>query len=187
MSRFNKRDTLAFSEVYALLYDDLYYYTKKIIEGVQDIKPGDIIHDVFVKLWSSDKNKFNNINSLRGYFFVSIKNEFRNYLSRAKYAEAYKNQIMERCEDRIFTSMAETEFLSIVSQAIDILPPESSKVIKLYLEGFSIKEIAEKLGKSTSTIYSQREEAIKTLKKKFNNELNEFYVLLLAISKTLQI
>ena len=48
------------------------------------------------------------------------------------------------------------------------------KILKLYLEGWDIKDIAEKLGKSPSTIYTQRQEIIMILKKLMKRELFSF-------------
>ncbi len=73
--------------------------------------------------------------------------------------------------DTDFTSyIVESEMASIISKTLAQLPEESCKVFKLIIEGYSVKDIALKLDKAASTIYTQKHEAITILKKLFVND-----------------
>ena len=90
-----------------------------------------------------------------------------------KYRETLKND-----DDSFITYMVETEIIAELSGLPDLFPTECAKVLKLYLEGWDMKEIAVKLQKSPSTIYTQRQEIITILKKILNQKksLLLFYI-----------
>ncbi len=46
------------------------------------------------------------------------------------------------------------------------LPAACAKVLRFHIEGWDVKEIAQKLGKSQSTVYTQKQKAIDVLKSK---------------------
>ena len=171
LDKFNDKDSSAFSEIYEALYNDLYYFANKVYQDIVEVEACDVVHDLFVKIWNNNSAKFKNINALKGYCFISIKNEFKNYISHSKTVDNYKKEVDKNKDDLLITYIAETEFLSVISAAIDILPPECSKVFKLYIDGYSIKEISKMLGKAQSTIYAQKMESIKILKDKFKPDM----------------
>jgi RNA polymerase sigma-70 factor (ECF subfamily) len=76
--------------------------------------------------------------------------------------------------------IAENEILSVLSSSLDLLPTECAKVFKLCLDGWEIKEIADQLGKSESTVYKQKKEAITILRKKLSKDKLFFLILLIS-------
>lgn len=74
-------------------------------------------------------------------------------------------------DDCFVIQVAESEILSIISQAVELLPEECSKVFQLHLEGWEVQDIALKLDKSESTVYKQRTRALNILKSKMYNQL----------------
>ena len=141
LEQFNNKNSLAFANVYNKLYNDLFYFTNKVYQNFPEIESCDIVHDLFIKIWKNNNAKFTDINGLKGYCFIAIKNGFKNHLGKAKSADNYIKEIDN--DDLLITYIAETDFISTVSKAIDILPNECSKVFQLYLDGYTIKEIAE--------------------------------------------
>lgn len=169
IKRFNSRDNSAFEQVYRLLYDELYHFTAKIYHDT-DIIPSDIIHDIFIKIWELKERKFENINNVKAYIFIAIKNQFRNHIDHQKSVDKYNdNYKLDRYN--FISEIAETEALSTINQAINILPRECARVFKLHLDGWQVKDIAIKLGKSERTVYIQKQEAISLLKKKLSKHL----------------
>lgn len=168
LKRFNNRDNMAFGEVYTQLYDELYHFTARLYRETE-IAAGDIIHDTFVYVWEHSTQRFEGINNLKAYLYISIKNRFRNYIVHQRSVEKFQYESRDFISD-----VVESETLSIIHQAINALPTECARVFRLHLDGWQVKEIAEKLGKSESTVYAQKQEAISTLKKKLPRHLYTF-------------
>lgn len=161
---FNSRKLSALTSIYDLLYDELYFFTTHIYQNTI-IDPADIIHDVFIKIWDRNSMHFNDIENIKAYMFVTIKNMKSNYLDRLKTEYNYRQNInIDR--DSFISEVAITETIAIIAQEIDLLPEQCANVFKLSIEGWEISEIAQMLNKSESTVYNQRTQAIKTLKKR---------------------
>lgn len=161
---FNSRENSAFCTVYELIYDELFYFTRNIYRDTE-IVASDVIHDVFVKLWESRNVKFDTITSIKGYIYVVIRNKFKDYISHNKSKGKFNNS-MKLQDDYLVSQIVESETLSIVSEAVKMLPKECAAVFKLFIEGWEVKDIALKLNKAQSTVYAQKQEAISILKRK---------------------
>ncbi len=170
--RFNRREESAFEHIYGLLYQDLLYFSIKLFHN-SDLVPQDTLQDLFMKLWIEKHISFNSLEHIKAYMYTSIRNCFREYHSHQKVKNKYEQTLQN--EEDLFTSyLVETEVISELSHHPELFPKECAKVLKLYLEGWDIKDIAEKLGKSPSTIYTQRQEIIMILKKLMKRELFSF-------------
>lgn len=164
---FNGRDSVAFGYFYQKLYNDLYYYTAKLYVDTE-ILPEDAIHDIFMSLWNAKHVKFENLYKLKAYLIISIKNRYRNFLDHQK----SKNRYVKFCEDnqkQFETNIAEIEIISSINNAIELLPKECAKIFRLHIEGWEVKEIANRFGKAQSTVYAQKQKAIDILKQKLKN------------------
>lgn len=174
--KFNDRDNLAFCEVYEIIYDELFYFTKSIYSNTE-IVASDVIHDIFIKLWESKNAKFDSLLSIKGYAYIAVKNKFRDYISHQHIKDKFRNN-MKLQDDYLVSQIAESETLSIITEAIGILPTECAKVFKLYIDGWEVKDIAKELNKSQSTVYAQKQEAISILKRKLYKD-NMLIIMLL--------
>lgn len=166
LSNFNDRESNAFVSIYSLLYNDLYYFTRLLYQDTV-VEPCDIIHDNFIKIWNHKSLQFDTLQNIKGYMMISIKNGFKNYLTHKKIEEHYRQGIDD---DYFVIKMAEMETFSILSEAINLLPEECARVFQLYVDGWSVKEIASKLNKSPNTVYTQKNDAIKLLKSKLSKK-----------------
>lgn len=166
--KFNNRDKLAFSEIYSQFFNELYYYSSKLLKGY-NIDSEDIIQDLFINVWSSSKVRFDSVDHLKNYLYLGIRNKFKDYYTHQKYIDEYEFAIRND-EDYHITTMIESEVYSAINEAVSILPSECAKVFKLHIEGWEINDIAEKLNKAPSTIYNQRNRALSILKKGLTNK-----------------
>ena len=164
VSKFNDREAEAFSTMYSLLYKELYYFSSKLYRNT-GIDSEDIIQDIFADIWQKKNLKFNTYSDLRAYIFVIIKNKYKRYYNREKLTNKIKSDISYN-EDYFIFKAVESEIYSLIPEALKLLPAECAKSLKMYLDGYEVKEIAEKLGKKSSTIYNQKKEAISILSKK---------------------
>lgn len=160
---FNKREDGAFAEVYLLMYKELNNYANRLFIHTE-IDTQDLVQDVFLTLWTSKKLSFINISHIKNYLYLSIRNKYRNYLKHKVKSKHYADHL-STIEDYHFSNMVESEVVSLIATAENILPPECAKTFKLFMEGYEVKEISDKLNKSMYTIYHQKTEAVKALKK----------------------
>lgn len=164
LKRFNRRDSEAFGEIYSHVYKELYYFSYRLFRNtLVDCK--DTIQDVFLKVWENEKLEFDSVQKIKSYLYVSINNRFKMHYNHLKVtSDAY---LQLKYEDDLLTIYAaEAEVFSLAPIILEMLPEDCAESFKLYLEGYEIKEIAEKLKRPISTIYSQREKAIMILREK---------------------
>lgn len=169
---FNNREKLAFGKVYSTFYDELYHFAYKLYHGTE-VEPSDVIHDVFIAVWQSHRLKFDDFINIKAYIYICIKNKFRSYIAHQKHVEAYREKIVT--DDRWFdVEVIESELSAI----IDSLPIDYAQVLRLHIEGWDIKSIAEKLAISERTIFNRKNKAIQILKERSKED--KIYTLLIC-------
>lgn len=160
---FNNRDCVALGEIYSMFYEDLHYYSIGLYRGTA-IDSCDAIQDVFLSLWLSS-TKFDALINIKAYLFIAVRNNFRQFISKNKTADKFKQYQLHEVE-MFEIGIIESEVLSNLHHVLGLLPKESAQILQLFFEGWSIDEIADKLGKTKRTIYNKKSEAISTLKNK---------------------
>lgn len=178
LKQFNNRNAEAFSHIYLLLYDDVYYFTSNIFRN-RVIDPDDVIQDVFLNLWENKKQQFNGVNNIKAYLIVAIKNRYINFIQHQKTISKHQSDVLH-CKDYFVAEMVEMEVFSILREAEQLLPEECAKVFTEYINGLSAKEIASKLEKSEFTVYKQKNHAIKILKEKMSSDKILIIICLIA-------
>lgn len=174
---FNERTDRAFSEVYVRVFDELNHFAERLFY-TSGISSEDLIQDIFVSIWSHRKVHFDSIAHLKNYLYNSIKNKHKDFLKHKVCHENFESEV--RCiDDYHYCQIIENEVITILSVADTILTTECAKVLRLYLEGYDVKEIATKLKKSHNTVYHQRVEAVSTLRDYFFKRKITFFFHLL--------
>lgn len=162
IKEFNLRNELAFSEVYEKLFHLLNYFSSKLFSNL-DIDSQDIVQDIFLNIYTSN-HKFTSVQHVKNYAYQAIKNKHKNVLKHNVNKIGYASDI-SLIDDYQFSQLIETEVVSILVLAKKILNDSCFEIIKLYIEGYDIKDISGKLNKSHYTIYHKKQEAIKDLRK----------------------
>lgn len=164
LKQFNTRNAVAFGRIYSLLYDEIFHYASKLYRNTE-IYAGDVVQDIFIKIWQDRKQEFKTIINIRAYIYVAVRNNFKDYLIHKKCIDKY-NESLVFDNDLFVIEIAEGRLLSIIDQAMDVLPKDCAEVLKYYLEGWQIKDIAILLNKPERTVYNKKYETIEILKKK---------------------
>lgn len=175
LTQFNKRNQAAFEQVYVKLYNELYYFTSRLYQGMETMAE-DVLQDVFVSVWEK-KVPFVDEVHLKGYLYLSIRNRYKNYLKHRDSKSRYHDYILNNPTEHD-SHIVETEVVSLLHMSLGLLPEACAEVFRLYVEGLSGEEIAEKLGKSVNTVYAQKQQAVKILKKKLDESI---FLLLMQI------
>lgn len=170
LNLFNNRDVIALGEVYNLFYLDLNSYTAITYHGL-NITEEDIVHDIFVKVWSSDLH-FDSLGGIKAYMITSIKNSYKNFVKHQTHIDKYIEAV-NHTED-IDINYIESELYSRRKEILDSLPRSLVKVMELYLNGYKSAEIAKMLNYSEQTVYNIKNKAIHHLRKRLRD--NSLYM-----------
>lgn len=165
-------DTRAFEELFNQLYPSMCVVAREYVkdDGIAE----DIAQEAFIKLWNA-KDQYDNINSLKSFLYVMVKNLSLNHLKRDKLGNKYTDSLHKEDFLHFNNTVIEEETYRILQQAIEALPKQSSKVMMLSLKGLQNQEIAERLDVSVNTVKTLKYNALKTLK----TSLKDYYFLLL--------
>ncbi|WP_443937770.1 RNA polymerase sigma factor [Pedobacter sp. MW01-1-1] len=168
----NEGNQRAFVYIYNKYWSEMYLCVHKIIPNAETCE--DIIHDLFLSLWNS--NKLQNIQSVRDYLYISVKNRALNQLRRLKVDNASLGEGHQEIPSDHVTdeSLATKEIQSVFDMAISNLPEKCREIMILSRkEHLSNKEIASKLNISTKTVENQ----INIGLKKIRLEMKDFLIL----------
>ena len=177
LRKFNRRDIEAFEYIYTYFYNELTYYTIKIYRNT-GIDPGDIIHDIFLKVWNSPKKDFSSLEEIKAYMMVSVKNSWKALMIRQKHICQYADTLRTE-RDQFKLDVIETEIFSTFNYVLGLLPKETTEIFRLFLEGWTAEEIAGKTGKTVKAIYNIKSRALSDLKKQLSP--NQFSLLSLLL------
>ncbi len=172
--RIKQGDVKAFEELFKQLYPSMCVVARDYVKdtGIAE----DIAQEAFIKLWNSIE-KYDEISSLKTFLYVMVKNLSLNYLTQAKMKGEYEESLPKEEALSFNNRIIEEESYRLLQQAIEKLPTQSAKIMKLSLNGLQNKEIAIRLDVSVNTIKTLKYNALKVLKK----NLQDYYFLLLLL------
>ena len=148
----------------------------------------DIVQDVFSKLWSG-RERLEDCETLRPYLMRAVYNSSLTAFRAKSNSDNFRNEYSRKLEEAAATmfdpdnndtikALFSKEDGDAIERAISALPDRCQEVFRLsYIDGLSHKEIAQKLGISTSTVDNQVFKALRILRDKLSS--NVFAALLL--------
>lgn len=169
-----KNDKMVFDFVFNFYYSGLCSYAFQFTKDAQQAE--DLVQDFFVSLWFN-ASKIEIKNSLKAYFFSSIKNRCLDFEKHRKVVQ--KHQLLlktNHSEAEITTEnlYAELELRAILENGLSKLQPRCREIFELSRKkGLSNQEIADQLQLSQRTVELQISTALKTLR----IELADFFPL----------
>lgn len=159
----SNNDEIAFTELYDRFWQKLFamaYCRLKEIETAEDI-----VHDVFASLWANRQQI--TIESLDNYLATAVKYMVLDKLKKKERERLYKDTFDQPrvVEMTIETSLHYKRILEALNNEVNRLP-ERCRLVFNYSrnENMPVKQIAEKLNISTSTVENQINKALKQLK-----------------------
>ena len=166
VARLQSGDERAFDQLFRRYYPGLCFFARRFapVHGT----PEEIVQDTFLKVWQR-KESFASFTSLKAFLYISTKNACRDSvdkeerkLNREHNWFLENDQIEPAAEENIIY----TEVLVTLSQALDKLPEQCRKIMKMsYEQGMNGKEIAEVLQVSVSTVNNHKARGISLLRK----------------------
>jgi RNA polymerase sigma-70 factor (ECF subfamily) len=155
------KDEFAFKEIFDRIYPALYNYSKKMCGCRYEAE--DISIASFQKLYER-RNCFKTEIQAKTFLFIVARNKCLNHLRYKKDLRKNLWEYARRMEtSSSFHSKYEmTEYL--LNPAIEKLPNECRKIIKMILRELKPGEIASRLNISIMTVYNQKANGIKKLR-----------------------
>ncbi len=154
-------------KVYEALFYEYYPHLVRFADNfLFDIAASeDIVQSFFVYFWEN-VSSIRIENSIKSYFFQSIKNRCYNRLRdlhiQDRHNLLYMNALLKQ-EDYDFAG--EPEIVKLVESAIESLPPQMSEIFRMkYIEEQKIKEIARTMSISENTVKTQLQRAKEKLR-----------------------
>ncbi|SDE10725.1 sigma-70 family RNA polymerase sigma factor [Niabella drilacis] len=169
-----------FEQLFLEMYPALHRLSLRIT-GQED-EAHDMVLDVFLKLWE-ERGSLPPVANIRGYLYSSVRNRSLNYLrkrDRSLAAALPPEEVVVPYDDSL-KMVLDAETMRLLAKAIETLPPECGKVVRLGLEGYSTGEIAAQLGISAPAVSQQKSRAVKLLRKQLDVRLFLIVCFLLRI------
>jgi RNA polymerase sigma-70 factor (family 1) len=172
----DNQQRIYFASVFNQFESRLFLFALKITKSEASAR--DIIQDVFLKLWEQ-REALDRIENTEAFLFRATKNKAIDFLRTLanddKLRSAYfSNFILE--EDSTEKEINRREFNELLGRAIKDLPAQRSVIYQLsQVEGYSRKEIAEKMDISESTVKNQLTSAITSVRNFFKRNLKSLF------------
>jgi RNA polymerase sigma-70 factor, ECF subfamily len=178
LSGLKNKDKMVFDFVFNFYYSGLCSFALQYTKNAQQAE--DLVQDFFVSLWIN-ASKIEIKNSLKAYFFSSVKNRCLDFEKHKKVVQKHQlffNINQSDAEPATENLYAETELRSILENGLSKLQPRCREIFELSRKkGMSNQEIADQLQLSKRTIELQISTALKTLR----SELADFFPLFIIM------
>ncbi|MEI6141009.1 MAG: RNA polymerase sigma-70 factor [Mariniphaga sp.] len=178
INRLINGDQTAFELLFHAYYSGLVVYASQFTFDKDEAE--EIVQDFFVRCWQKH-HSIQPHESLRNYFFSSIKNRSLNYLKHKKIQEYYIQQLSVISESHLVYNQdlySATELQEKIKNSISLLPERCREIFTMSrIQGLKNEEIALELNLSKRTVETQISHALKVLRV----ELKEYSGLLIIL------
>ena len=170
-------DIKAYEMLFKKYYLSMCMIACRIVEDEDAAK--DLVQEVFIRLWEK-RETYDFRDTADIFLYVSVKNKCFDYLKSRKNLPFLGDLATADNEFFFRDILIEEETYRIMTEAIDALPAQSGRIIKLCLEGKQNKEISETLGISVNTVKTLKYKAMDTLRVALKDY---FYILLVLLAE----
>jgi len=178
INRLIKGDQTAFELLFHAYYPGLVVYASQFTFDKDEAE--EIVQDFFVRCWQKHQS-LQPAESLKNYFFSSVKNRGLNYLKHKKIEENYIHQLSGISENHLVYNQdlySTTELQEKIINSIELLPERCREIFTMSrIQGLNNEEIALELNLSKRTVETQISHALKVLRV----ELKEYSGLLIIL------
>lgn len=161
----------AFSQLYQMLYPQLYRYGLRLTNGDAFVKDG--IQDTFFYIYEKRTDLPTNIENVSAYLFTSFRRNLVRKLQQEELEEGRREEGATSIDQR-FTISADTIILreeadhqnkELLASLLNELPPRQREILYLkYYQDQTMSEMAETLEISYQTVANQLYRALKKLR-----------------------
>ncbi len=157
-------DEHAFASLFDRHWDNVF---RMIYSRIRDKAVAEeMAQEIFMKLWN--KRSELSINNFSAYAYTTVKNKCINYIESCvarKRGWDYYKQFLPDHDNLTEEVVKYNDLRNALDKGLNMIPKKSKLIFKLNrLEGFSIKEIAEKLNLSEKAIQYHLTQSVKELR-----------------------
>jgi RNA polymerase sigma-70 factor (ECF subfamily) len=168
----NRKKNMGFRILYRNYFRPMVGFGLRYIDRIEIVE--DIVQELFVGIYEKEI-RFDSIIQLKTFLYTSVRNACLNELKHEQAKERYlrlshKEETFEEEDDR---KMIEEEVYRLIFTTIEQLPAGCKQVFEYHLQGKKNEEIASLLHISISTVKTQKNRAMRFLRK----QLGEVYLL----------
>lgn len=162
MMHINNWDVKTFERVFKALYPGLCAVADRMLKD--EALGKDMAQEAFVRLWER-REEVKDIATVKAYLYKTVRNLCLNYLRDGQFREELLGELPDRSDEEFAETVIEEESVNALYAAIDRLPEQSERVMRLTLKGLGLQEIAEELAVSVNTVKTLKYNAIAALQK----------------------
>jgi RNA polymerase sigma-70 factor (ECF subfamily) len=176
IARLKDGDQTAFELLFHFYYPGLVIYASQFT--IDRFEAEEIVQNFFVRFWQK-RQQISPADSLKNYFFSSVKNSSLNFLKHKKVEAKYLKELGDLSNQHLVYDpdlYVATELQEKIKNSIDRLPEKCREIfIMSRIRGLKNEEIAIELNLSKRTVETQISNALKVLR----IELKDYLGLLL--------
>lgn len=166
----------AYQKIFDKLYPVMCSFAVKYLRNSDDAE--DITQEVFIELWNQ-REKFSDINQIKGFLYLSVKNKCLNKIKHEKVKTEYANDIRIIEDDIYFEEqLIKIEVISQLHSTINSLSKQRREIILYIMQGLKNNEIAEELNISVNTVKLQKKIAYQKLREELKSSVFTLSIIL---------
>ncbi|RIH63577.1 RNA polymerase sigma-70 factor [Mariniphaga sediminis] len=176
--RLKNGDQTAFELLFHFYYPGLVMYASQFTANLSDAE--EIVQDFFVRFWEKH-NQVLPCDSLKNYFFSSVKYGSLDFLKHQEIERKYVDEIVELSKHHLAYDTdlyVVSELQERLKQGIDLLPEKCREVFMMSrIQGLKNEEIAAELNISKRTVETQISKALKVLREELKDYVGLLFFL----------
>lgn len=167
--RFQQGDNNAFKIVYDQHFSRLFLIVRYYV-GRDDVAE-DIVSNAFIKLFDS-RARIRDLDHVYRFLFTVARNEAISHfraMRRRRQAPLDEEQLVDReYHDSRETELERDRWMMKIQNLVELLPPKRRKIFRLhFFDGLTVREIANQLKLTETTVRNQNNRALKFLRQAF--------------------
>lgn len=155
-------DIRAFEHLFMSLYPGMCSNADRYLND--EVQSKDIAQEAFIKLWGK-REEFKDIVSVKSYLYTTVRNLCLNFIRDHRKSVEISGTLPDLAETDFKSIIIEEEAIHALYAAVDRLPAQTSRIIRMSLKGIKNQEIANELGISVNSVKTLKYNALNTLRK----------------------
>lgn len=165
---FERGEEKGFNYFFNTLYPALLYYAFRIMQDKSSAK--DIVEESFIKIWERHST-FSHPKVIKSWLYTTVHNGCIDWQRKQQNTNAQHEEMahlqQNNSETHAMQEIIRAEVTSEIYTAITELPPRCQRVFKLlYIEGKTLKQVADEMQLSINTVKNHRAHGLSLLKKR---------------------